>query len=258
MRKIHPSLQSQGYDSFKDLLSRPSNIITVGPSNCDYTSPIDAANVAQSGDLIFVYPGTYDIGANSIILKNGVNWHFLPSVFITSSSNNGTFYDNNTAVDVNFEGDPIIANSASSYSINLQDSNSKVRGYKFYFDLQILGITDTQFAYTTYNTNIPQADLSALSVIRADSNDFFLNFPRALCGDSQSFDNRSDHYMVYDTTNNESVFLYCTSSTTGFRILIRTLSNAKPTSNPTIGNLSVRYELWPEGDNYTVADVPFP
>jgi hypothetical protein len=69
----------------------------------------------QSGDLVTVYPGTYDIGNNSIVLKDGVNWSFMGKPTIISSSTNGTF-DASSATEVNpirvhFEGKVNILNT---------------------------------------------------------------------------------------------------------------------------------------------------
>lgn len=88
-------------------------------------SLLDVYDNTQAGDLVIVYPGTYDIGNNSIQLKDGVNWKFMPGVTITSSSANGTFYDNNVAVNMKFEGKPKIQNSNGyGYLVVLQNTSS--------------------------------------------------------------------------------------------------------------------------------------
>ncbi len=56
-----------------------------------YTSLTEIYKNTIAGDLVIVYPGTYDIGNNSIQLKDGVNWQFIGKPTISSDSVNGTF-----------------------------------------------------------------------------------------------------------------------------------------------------------------------
>lgn len=54
-----------------------------------------AKAAATSGDLILVYPGTYN---ERNLLKNGVNWHFLPGANITyTGSVDGAIWDNSSS-----------------------------------------------------------------------------------------------------------------------------------------------------------------
>jgi len=90
-----------------------------------------------SGDLVTVNPGTYNIGNNSIQLKDGVNWNFIGVPTISSDSANGTFIDAGIAVDVNFNGKLVIVNTNLFYNrINLTTNDSEVHGFtlKYYID----------------------------------------------------------------------------------------------------------------------------
>lgn len=182
MRKIQPTLQSQGYNTFDDLLSKsipkPSNIITVGPSSCDYTSPFDAAAAANSGDLIVVYPGTYDVGNNSILLKDGVNWQFMPGVTITSSSANGTFYDNNVAVNVKFEGEPIIDNTSTGQLIEA-GFGSIVSNFSVFIDGAI-ALEPNVMYFQVINSNIPKRLFDNATVTNPAAGRFVIDFGKKL------------------------------------------------------------------------------
>lgn len=74
-------------------------------------SLLDVYDATQAGDLVVVYPGTYDIGANSIQLKDGVNWQFIGRPTILSSAVTGTFMDDNVAITVYYLGEVDIQNT---------------------------------------------------------------------------------------------------------------------------------------------------
>ncbi len=138
MRKINPTLQSQGLHSFMDLLPRTSNIITLGPNKCNFLSPIDALEAASSGDLILVYPGTYDLDDQCIFLKDNVNLFCFPNVVFTSSNSDGTFGDNNIAVTCSIQGFPLILNtSANKLPFNLVNSASRINDFYFQYEANV-------------------------------------------------------------------------------------------------------------------------
>lgn len=76
-------------------------------------SLLDVYANTVAGDLVTVYPGTYNIGDNSIQLKDGVNWNFIGRPTIISDSVNGTFKGGEGVeeVEVHWEGKPIIRNT---------------------------------------------------------------------------------------------------------------------------------------------------
>jgi hypothetical protein len=55
------------------VMSRTNNTLTVGTTNCDYTSPVTAMAAASAGDTVFIYDGTYDLGSATLTAKAGVN-----------------------------------------------------------------------------------------------------------------------------------------------------------------------------------------
>jgi hypothetical protein len=92
-------------------------------------SLLDVYASTQSGDLVIVYPGTYNLGDNSIQLRNGVNWKFMPGVTITSDSTGGTFKDGGTTVITKFEGDPTIENTNGISKFIVKTTGTKIYGY---------------------------------------------------------------------------------------------------------------------------------
>ncbi len=105
----------------------PDNVITVSPRNADFTLIQDAINKASSGNLIVVYPGTYN---EQITLKAGVDFHFIGNVIISSDSSQGTVIDNNIQIVSNWSGTPVITNSNGlNKRIVLQNSLSKINGF---------------------------------------------------------------------------------------------------------------------------------
>ncbi|MCK5548634.1 MAG: hypothetical protein KAI64_06440, partial [Thermoplasmata archaeon] len=48
----------------------PENVLRVGVSGCPYTSVQTALNAASSGDIVLVYPGTYD---ERVVIGDGVS-----------------------------------------------------------------------------------------------------------------------------------------------------------------------------------------
>lgn len=146
MRKINPTLESQGLQSFMDLLPRPSNIITLGPNKCNFSSPIDALEAASSGDLIVVFPGNYDVGDQCIFLKDNVNLFCLPNVAFTSSNADGTFGDNNVEVNCSIQGFPLILNtSANKLPFNLENSASRINDFYFQYKAYVENVFGSCF-----------------------------------------------------------------------------------------------------------------
>jgi len=83
-----------------------------------------AVNSASSGDLVSIYPGTYDGG---IVLKNNVDLFLLPNAIISSSELTGTLRDNGNQINIVIEGRGDIYNiSGSSYEIVLTHPSSSI------------------------------------------------------------------------------------------------------------------------------------
>jgi hypothetical protein len=113
---------------------------------------INANTVA--GDLVVVNNGSYDIGDNSIQLKDGVNWLFRGNPTISSDAVAGTFYDNNVIVYCRFSGDVNITNSNNGASrVVLTNSLSRIKGLEFRLKARVFieaGATSTKTEY--YNS----------------------------------------------------------------------------------------------------------
>lgn len=100
-----------------------------------------AKTAAQSGDTIYVRPGSYSTTAS--LAKDGVNWHFEPGTAVTMTGNSTTaiWDDGNTAMNFNVTGeaDFIRTNNSGStdvYGIRLQHASSN-------FNIQCRDITVT-------------------------------------------------------------------------------------------------------------------
>lgn len=155
MRKINPTLQSQGFNSFKDLLSRPSNVLTVGPNKCDFTSPLNAADAAKSGDLIFVFPSNYDVGNNPLLLPDNVAWHFFPNVKLLADIDGGIIrVDSNSSIHINRF--PDLENSAGQTLAHYFDFQGIIFGPSFYVNLNIYHNIGSTFSVKVIDTNLPK------------------------------------------------------------------------------------------------------
>lgn len=86
----------------------------------------EAENAAVAGDCIVVYPGTYDLGAGQLVLKNGVNKKFMPGVTITSSHAQATIWDNDDAVIQAWEGRPVITNTGDGEKYLFENANTSI------------------------------------------------------------------------------------------------------------------------------------
>ncbi len=94
------------------------------------SSILEANTFSKERDCLIVYPGIYNIGDNSIILKSNITWKFIGSPEIISTSTAGTFSDDTYEAHVIFEGKPIIKNSNGiGCCFNLQNANSTVKGF---------------------------------------------------------------------------------------------------------------------------------
>lgn len=69
---------------------------------------LEAAQKALTGDLIIVFPGTYDIGSEIIKLVNDIHWQFSAGVEITGTHVNGVFTDNGVSLNTQWTGRPKI------------------------------------------------------------------------------------------------------------------------------------------------------
>ena len=113
-----------------EILRTFNNAVTVRPLN-DLTAINENT---LSGDTVIVYPGTYDLGAKQIILKNGVNWEFHEGVNISSTNINGTFTDNNAEAVTSWKGSPIISNTNGFRKrIVISNANSQVKNFYWYW-----------------------------------------------------------------------------------------------------------------------------
>ncbi len=113
-----------------EILRTFNNAVTVRPLN-DLTAINENT---LPGDLVVVYPGTYDIAAKQIILKSEVNWEFHDGVTISSTNPNGTFTDNNTEVITSWKGSPVISNSNGfRQRIVLSNTNSRVKNFHWFW-----------------------------------------------------------------------------------------------------------------------------
>lgn len=104
----------------KIVIQKPTDT-SVGLIGVD--SLLELYDNTKSGDLVVVYPGTYDLGANGIKLKDGVNFLFMPGVVINSTNPSGTFYDDGVEVHCTIQGSPKIINGAGA-AINLTNQSS--------------------------------------------------------------------------------------------------------------------------------------
>lgn len=86
----------------------------------------DIESETVSGDLVIVYPGTYDLVDQPIKLIDGVSWRFEPGVIITTTNNN-IFIDDDNVVNVNMLGQPSLICAQSPYKIINGSSITKPR-----------------------------------------------------------------------------------------------------------------------------------
>lgn len=154
---------------------RKANGYTIGVD-----SLMDVEDQAQSGDLVIVFPGTYDIGDNSIQLKDGVNWKFEPGVTVSSDSVNGTVTDNNVEVNCHFRGQPKLINTSSNkYRLRKLNVNSNIKDFYFEFSGSIaIEPTDVFCATPIINTF---GEITGGEIIT--SNNYMLNFSNGIVND---------------------------------------------------------------------------
>ncbi len=67
------------------ILTRPQNVIEVAKSGKRFTTLSAAISAAQSGDMILVYPGTYDQGSSELVVNKAVHLKAIGKVTITGS-----------------------------------------------------------------------------------------------------------------------------------------------------------------------------
>src|SRR5690606_36156944 len=89
-----------------------------------------AVNAGASGDCVIVYPGTYDQGSSSLIIKDGVDIECIGKVTISSSNSTGTIVDNNVAAVMSLRGFPTITNTNGlDKRIVLANAGSKINDF---------------------------------------------------------------------------------------------------------------------------------
>ena len=121
---------------FKEFINAPIQIYSGATFKKGLYDLLDVYDNTVSGDLVIV-KGNHNVGDNSIQLKDGVNWKFLGNPTISSDSSNFTFKDSASTVDVYFDGDVNIVNTASFFKRISLASTSKVHGYKLELVLQV-------------------------------------------------------------------------------------------------------------------------
>jgi len=70
------------------ILTRPQNVIEVAKSGKRFSTLSAAISAAQSGDVILVYPGTYDQGSTELVVNKAVRLKAMGKVAITGSPPN--------------------------------------------------------------------------------------------------------------------------------------------------------------------------
>ncbi len=105
MRRLINFLQSRFSGFNTQDIFRPSQIITVGPSNCDFLDLSDALQNSLPGQQFFIYGGEYTGPFN---LKDKQIFHLFNNPVFIAPSNSPLFYalyhNNNENVTVNFIG----------------------------------------------------------------------------------------------------------------------------------------------------------
>ncbi len=144
-------------------------------------SLLDVYDNTQAGDLVIVYPGTYDIGNNSIQLKDGVNWKFMPGVTISSDSTDGTFKDNGVAVNIKIDGIPYIINTNNGGMINLSGA-SIIKGLIAKIKLMVSEMLPEEAYFYIASTNIDSSMLLPIVVTRQSAGVFRFSFANKLFG----------------------------------------------------------------------------
>ncbi len=241
MRKITPTLQGDGFSSFKEMLPRPSNIITVGPQKCDFSSPIDALAAASPGDLILFYPGTYDVGDQCIILKDNVNLFCFPDVVFTSSNSDGTFGDNNLEVNCSIQGFPLILNtSANKTPFNLEHADSRINDFYFYYEAYVENVLGTLYITVLSNT------IGGVAWTQESSSwtDIYSHFVLTLDHDLFNAKNTSLVITPFNDMDNKGIIpMFALSSASVIRIktvLMDTDAGSTPVTNTTPFHISLK------------------
>lgn len=117
----------------------PSNVKYVSPSFSGlgspyFTTPALAVASAVSGDLIIVFPGTYNgSGAPCITLKDGVNWYLHKGVTLTNTSGTGIHTVTDAGASVNCtidgEGDIVRSTAGTGDAFSITGSSTNVTLY---------------------------------------------------------------------------------------------------------------------------------
>ncbi|WKZ71116.1 MAG: hypothetical protein QY331_07610 [Melioribacteraceae bacterium] len=248
MRKIQPYLESKGLKSITDLqFSLPSNVITVGLDKCDYTSPKDAADNSNSGDLIFVFPGTYDVGNNSILLKDNVNWQFMPGVTISSSSSDSTFTDGGQTVEMKFDGSPNIVNTNPSGSL-FNCSNQSYVDYEMYISF-ILESGQYLFDFKIFDTNLHPSIYESFTVSTpyGDTGTHMIDLNYLIC--SGAFTLAGDRHLIFDLGSNDQMVYVKTkfNNSNLLQIMIDFQPTDSLTNRPSIESLLMTIRIRPGG-----------
>jgi len=95
------------------ILTRPQNTTEVAKSGKRFSTLSAAISAAQSGDVILVYPGTYDQGSSELVVNKAVHLKALGKVTITGSPPDMQYVLSITA-DAIVEGFQIVMTGASS------------------------------------------------------------------------------------------------------------------------------------------------
>jgi len=87
------------------------------------TALVNAQTAAASGDTIIVGPGNYTI--STALGKDGVNWHLMPGVVITTSSGISIFTDGGSAMTFTISGGGVIRGNAE-YGVYTGHADSNI------------------------------------------------------------------------------------------------------------------------------------
>jgi hypothetical protein len=127
---------------FSSLINSPIQIFSGATFKKGLNSLLEVYGNTVAGDLVIVASGSYDLGSDSILLKNGVNWDFKPGVTITSSSANGTFKDGGSVITTHWFGKPTLANTNAFKNRIKILATSSIKGFT---DICILKFDEFQY-----------------------------------------------------------------------------------------------------------------
>jgi hypothetical protein len=112
------------------ILTRPQNVIEVAKSGKRFSTLSAAISAAQSGDVILVYPGTYDQGSTELVVNKAVHLKAVGKVTVTGSPPNLNYVMSVTAA-ATIEGFDIVMTGSGSDGGVVKVSSSAVLSHCF-------------------------------------------------------------------------------------------------------------------------------